>query len=191
MLVSNRLYEKAYDMAMEYGIDMLAAASKVVLCEIARKVQHVDDDFMVQLAISAFKTGKYSDLVLKYLCENYTGPTDELINLWHAADKFSISSMKLDERILEQGIYTQIEPEKISDIFMEYYKRAGNEKLILAYISLVAHGYLHSGRCKADFIFDIIEKRYIGNRTLNDACQLALLKHFAEKTDITQDELEI
>ena len=191
MLVSNRLYEKAYDMAMEYGIDMLAAASKVVLCENALKVQHVDDDFMVQLAISAFKTGKYSDLVLKYLCEDYTGPTDELINLWHAADKFSISSMKLDERILEQGIYTQIEPEKISDIFMEYYKRAGNEKLILAYISLVAHGYLHSGGCKADFIFDIIEKRFIGNRTLNDACQLALLKHFAEKTDITQAELEI
>ena len=191
MLVSNRLYEKAYDMAMEYGIDMLAAASKVVLCENALKVQHVDDDFMVQLAISAFKTGKYSDLVLKYLCENYTGPTDELINLWHAADKFSISSMKLDERILEQGIYTQIEREKISDIFMEYYKRAGNEKLILAYISLVAHGYLHSGGCKADFIFDIIEKRFIGNRTLNDACQLALLKHFAEKTDITQAELEI
>lgn len=191
MLVSNRLYEKAYDMAMEYGIDMLAAASKVVLCENALKVQHVDDDFMVQLAISAFKTGKYSDLVLKYLCENYTGPTDELINLWHAADKFSISSMKLDERILEQGIYTQIEPEKISDIFMEYYKRAGNEKLILAYISLVAHGYLHSGGCKADFIFDIIEKRFIGNRTLNDACQLALLKHFAEKTDITQAELEL
>lgn len=191
MLVSNRLYEKAYDMAMEYGIDMLAAASKVVLCENALKVQHIDDDFMVQLAISAFKTGKYSDLVLKYLCENYTGPTDELINLWHAADKFSISSMKLDERILEQGIYTQIEPEKISDIFMEYYKRAGNEKLILAYISLVAHGYLHGGGCKADFIFDIIEKRFIGNRTLNDACQLALLKHFAEKTDITQAELEI
>ena len=191
MLVSNRLYEKAYDMAMEYGIDMLAAASQVVLCENALKVQHVDDDFMVQLAISAFKTGKYSDLVLKYLCENYTGPTDELINLWHAADKFSISCMKLDERILEQGIYTQIEPEKISDIFLEYYKRAGNDKLILAYISLVAHGYLHSGRCKADFIFDIIEKRFIGNRTLNDACQLALLKHFAEKTDITQAELEI
>ena len=191
MLVSNRLYEKAYDMAMEYGIDMLAAASKVVLCENALKVQHVDDDFMVQLAISAFKTGKYSDLVLKYLCENYTGPTDELINLWHAADKFSISSMKLDERILEQGIYTQIEPEKISDIFLEYYKRAGNDKLILAYISLVAHGYLHSGMCKVDFIFDIIEKRFIGNRTLNDACQLALLKHFAEKTDITQAELEI
>ena len=191
MLVANRLYEKAYDMSMEYGIDMLAAASQVVLCENALKVQHVDDDFMVQLAISAFKTGKYSDLVLKYLCENYTGPTDELINLWHAADKFSISSMKLDERILEQGIYTQIEPEKISDIFMEYYKRAGNEKLILAYISLVAHGYLHSGGCKADFIFDIIEKRFIGNRTLNDACQLALLKHFAEITDITQAELEI
>lgn len=191
MLVSNRLYEKAYDMVMEYGIDMLAAASQVVLCENALKVQHVDDDFMVQLAISAFKTGKYSDLVLKYLCENYTGPTDELINLWHAADKFSISSMKLDERILEQGIYTQIEPEKISDIFLEYYKRAGNDKLILAYISLVAHGYLHSGRCKADFIFDIIEKRFIGNRTLNDACQLALLKHFAEITDITQAELEI
>lgn len=191
MLVSNRLYEKAYDMAMEYGIDMLAAASQVVLCENALKVQHVDDDFMVQLAISAFKTGKYSDLVLKYLCENYTGPTDELINLWHAADKFSISSMKLDERILEQGIYTQIEPEKISDIFLEYYKRAGNDKLILAYISLVAHGYLHSSGCKADFIFDIIEKRFIGNRTLNDACQLALLKYFAEKTDITQAELEI
>ena len=99
--------------------------------------------------------------------------------------------MKLDERILEQGIYTQIEPEKISDIFLEYYKRAGNDKLILAYISLVAHGYLHSGMCKADFIFDIIEKRFIGNRTLNDACQLALLKHFAEITDITQAELEI
>ena len=191
MLVSNRLYEKAYDMAMEYGIDMLAASSQAVLCENALKVQHIDDDFMVQLAISAFKTGKYSDLVIKYLCENYSGPIDELINLWHAADKFSISSINLDERILEQGIYTQIKPEKISDIFMEYYKRAGNEKLILAYISLVSHGYLHSGKCKADFIFDIIEKRFIGKRTLNDACQLALLKNFAEKTEITQAEHEI
>ena len=191
MLVSNRLYEKAYDMAMEYGIDMLAASSQAVLCENALKVQHIDDDFMVQLAISAFKTGKYSDPVIKYLCENYSGPIDELINLWHAADKFSISSINLDERILEQGIYTQIKPEKISDIFMEYYKRAGNEKLILAYISLVSHGYLHSGKCKADFIFDIIEKRFIGKRTLNDACQLALLKNFAEKTEITQAEHEI
>ena len=34
--------DSAYDMAMEYGIDMLAAASKVVLCENALKVQHVD-----------------------------------------------------------------------------------------------------------------------------------------------------
>ena len=52
---------------MEYGIDMLAAASTVVLCENALKVQHLDDDFMVQLAISAFKTGKYSDLVLSLI----------------------------------------------------------------------------------------------------------------------------
>ena len=49
MLVSNRLYEKAYDMAMEYGIDMLAAASQVVLCENALKVQHVDDDLWCSL----------------------------------------------------------------------------------------------------------------------------------------------
>ncbi len=143
---------------MEYGIDMLAAASQVVLCENALKVQHVDDDFMVQLAISAFKTGKYSDLVLKYLCENYTGRIDELINLWHAADKFSISSMKLDERILEQGIYTQIEPEKISDIFLNMYKRAGNDKLILAYIFSMWHMDICIVACARLILFLILSK---------------------------------
>lgn len=191
MLVWNHLYEKAYDMTAEYGIDQLGPAAKVTLCEHALATGMQDDELMLNLAVSTFAAGKYNEEILGFLCDNYTGPTDIMLDLWQAADKFAISSVNLEERIIEQSIYTDRDLCSILDVFTQYYKRAGNEMLILAYISSLAHGYLFDTAQKADFIFDIIEKRYIGRRTLNDACQLALLKYLSEKPDITEGEYRI
>ena len=114
-----------------------------------------------------------------------------MIDLWQAADKFGIASINLEERILEQSIYTDKDLCGISDIFERYYKIAGNEMLILAYITSLAHSYLFDAAEKAGFIFDIIENRYINKRTSNDACQLALLKYLSTKSDITESEYRI
>ena len=191
MLVWNRLYEKACDMAMEYGIDQLGPAAKVTLCENVIATGMCDEDFTEKLAVSAFIAGKYNDSILEYLCRLYSGPTDTMIDLWQAADKFGIASINLEERILEQSIYTDKDLCGISDIFERYYKIAGNEMLILAYITSLAHSYLFDAAEKAGFIFDIIENRYINKRTSNDACQLALLKYLSTKSDITESEYRI
>ena len=114
-----------------------------------------------------------------------------MIDLWQAADRFGTDSMKLEERILEQSIYTERDLNTISDIFEKYYKRSGNDKLILAYVSLLSHRYVLDGTKISDHIFNIIETRFLNRRSLNDACQLALLKYYAQLTDISQTQYEI
>ena len=61
---------------------------------------------MLSLSASAFMTGKYNDTMLKYLCDNYSGPTDMMIDLWNAAKRFSVSSVRQDESIIHQAEYT-------------------------------------------------------------------------------------
>ncbi len=191
MLVQNRLYEKACDLTYEYGIDQLSPSAKVTLCENIIATGMCEDEFTLKLAVSTFTDGKYNESILGYLCKNYIGPTDTMIDLWHSADKFGITSINLEERILEQAIYTERNLCGISHIFEKYYKRTGNGILIQAYITSISHGYLLDTVQSADFIFGIIENRYIGKRTLNDSCQLALLKYLSKKTDVTEVEYRI
>ena len=191
MLVENHMFEKAYDIVQDYGIDQMSAVSKVTLCENALAASQEEDEFMLSLSASAFMTGKYNDTMLKYLCDNYSGPTDMMIDLWNAAKRFSVSSVRLDERIIEQAVYTDRDLTGISEIFMSYYDKGGNDMLVLAYISVLANNYMISNITDCDFIFDIIENRYECRRTLNDACKLALLKHMSVKSQISSVEYEI
>ncbi len=195
MLVDYHMYDKAYDIIQVYGIDQIGSAAKVALASsmIDRFAEEEEqDEFLLLLCADAFFQKKYNDKILKYLCDFYEGPSEYMLRLWHAAKEFEISTFELEERILVQMMYADMDLGNVSELFMHYYEIGGRETVVLAYISACAHAYFVKEKPVSPDIFTIIKYRHYHHMELNDACKLALLKYFSVngKEDEKNYELE-
>lgn len=196
MLVWNHMYENAYELVTEYGIDQIGSASKVALaCFLIGQINEEKDEFLLQLCEQTFLNNKYNDAILRYLSEFYDGPTAYMVKIWKASKEFDIDTYELEERIVNQVIYTDVFVPEICEVFRNYYEKGGRELSVLAFISAAAHRYFVEEQELDNYIFEIIESRYIYEKELNDACRLALLKYISELNERStiqfriQDEL--
>ena len=112
-----------------------------------------------------------------------------MLDIWRAAKKFELGTFDIEEKIIDQQIYAGQDLNAIYDVFMSYYKNAGRQMSVLAYITAVAHSYFRDDiKVKSD-IFMIIEHRYEQELLLNDICLLALLKFYSEACPYTPEKL--
>jgi hypothetical protein len=192
LLVENHMYEKAYAMLLDFGIDQVGSAAKVALASYRiHTLNGEEDDFLTTLAAQAFYAGKYNEEILDYLANYYNGPTELMRGLWRAAKGFSVKTFELEERLLVQMMYTDNLLPDADEIFKSYYEDGGRELVVLAYLSCRAHEYFVNNAAVGDFIFEMIEARYAYHMELNDACKLALLKHFAQKAHVDEAQYRI
>lgn len=192
LLVENHLYELAYENVVEYGIDQIGSSYKVALVShMIERMEYEKDDTLLAFVASAFRAKKYNDKMLRYLVQHYNGKTEEMLAIFEAAKQFDIFDLEFSERLLVQALYTENLVQKVMPAFVHYYENGGKDFVVLAYISECAHRYfVNDEKIDAD-IFDVIEARYIYHYELNDACNLALLRHYSECSNITDRQLAI
>ena len=192
LCVDYHLFDFAYDKIMEYGIDQIGSSAKVALASyMIERIEYEEDEFLLNLTITAFRAKKYNDKMLRYLCMHFNGPTKDMLEVWSAAKSFEQERFDISERILVQMLYADDMVLDGVPVFVEFYEKGGKDFITLAYISDCAHRYFVDNQKIADDIFDLIEARYIYNFELNDACKLALLKHYADLKEITERQLKV
>lgn len=191
-LVEEHLYEKAYVLVQQYGYDYLGSAAAVALCSYAiEKAEFEEDDFLLGFAETAFRRGKYNDVLLIYLCKYYNGATKVMAELWKTAVAFEIDTFDLEERIITQMLYSTDYIANVDEIYDSYVAGGGRELVCMAYLSYFAHGYLVKDTVVPEQVFVQIFDRYVSHAELNDTCQLGLLKHLAEKEKRSREQMEI
>ena len=192
MCVDNHLFDFAYDKVMEYGIDQIGSAAKVALASyMIEQLEYEEDEFLLNLTITAFRAKKYNDKMLRYLCMYFNGPTKEMMEIWSAAKTFELDRYDISERTLVQMLYADDYVLEGMPIFVDFYEKSGKDFITLAYISDCAHRYFVENQNIDNDIFELIEARYIYNFELNDACKLALLKYYADLEDISERQLKV
>ena len=192
LCVDNHLFDFAYDKIMEYGIDQIGSAAKVALASyMIEQTEYEEDEFLLNLSITAFRTKKYNDKMLQYLCMHFNGSTQEMLDIWFAAKNFDIDRFDISERILVQMMYADDMVLEGMPVFAYFYEAGGKDFITLAYISDCAHRYFVEKQKIDDDIFELIEARYIYNLELNDACKLALLKYYADLANVSERQLAI
>lgn len=192
LCVDNHLFDFAYDKIMEYGIDQIGSAAKVALASyMIEQTEYEEDEFLLNLSITAFRAKKYNDKMLQYLCMHFNGSTQEMLDIWFAAKNFDIDRFDISERILVQMMYADDMVLEGMPVFAYFYEAGGKDFITLAYISDCAHRYFVEKQKIDDDIFELIEARYIYNLELNDACKLALLKYYADLANVSERQLAI
>lgn len=192
LCVDYHLFDFAYDKIMEYGIDQIGSSAKVALASyMIEQMEYEEDEFLLNLAITAFRAKKYNDKMLRYLCMHFNGPTKDMLDIWTAAKSFEQESFELSERLLVQMLYADDMVLDGMQVFVEFYEKGGKDFITLAYISDCAHRYFVDNYKISEDIFELIEARYIYNLELNDACKLALLKYYADLKDVSERQFKV
>jgi hypothetical protein len=189
-LIELRMYDRACELVKIYGIDQISSSSRVVLSGyMINRFKDGDeaDEFLIDLCVSAFLSRKYNDKILSYLCEFYNGPSEQMLKLWRAAKSFEINTFELEERIMVQMLYADMDLWELSHVFSSYYEAGGRELVVMAYISACAHAFFVDGQRLSTDVLAIIQERFLRRRELNDACKLALFKALSDSG--RQDEV--
>lgn len=176
------MFEEAYELILKYGVEEISSKVCVRICShMIEKKDQAYDAFLMRLCYHAFSKGKYDELTLKYLIENYSGLTKELRNIWKAANEFEVDTYPIMERLIVQMLYTHTTVGEKTQIFEQYCKQGASSRVKLAYLSYCSYEYFAKERITDDIVFRYIEELYRQGDRLNDACKLAMLKYYSSK----------
>lgn len=179
--VRRGMFEEAYQLITIYGVDEVSPKVCVRICNhMIEQKEQLPDVMLIKLCYYAFVNGKYDEVTLKYLVENFEGLTKELRNIWRASNEFEVENYHLMERLLVQMLYTHTTVGEKEEIFEQYDRSGSSTRVKLAYLSYCGYEYFAKERLTDDRVFKHMVDMYNLGENLNDACKLALLKHYAE-----------
>lgn len=185
------MYEEAYELICIYGTSEVPAKDCVRICNhMINKKDTLPDSMLIKLCYHAFINGKYDEVTLLYLVDNYNGLTKELRNLWKAAKSFDLDTYTLKERLLVQMLYTHTTVGEKEEIFEEYSQSSSTSKVALAYLSYSAYEYFAKERLTDERVFKHIIEVYRLGEKVNDACKLAVLKYYAEENETPTEKIK-
>ena len=185
------MYEEAYNLICIYGTGEVPAKDCVRICNhMINKKDVLPDTMLIKLCYYAFVNGKYDEVTLQYLVDNYNGLTKELRNLWKAAKNFGLDTYALKERLLVQMLYTHTTVGEKEEIFEEYSQSASTSRVALAYLSYSSYEYFAKERLTDERVFKHIVEVYRLGEKVNDACKLAILKYYAEEEEEPTEKIK-
>lgn len=160
------------------------------LCWLVFEAGYMATDTKVsQSMASDAKTSQSMDIeLLNFLTENYYGNLDEMIKIFKIAREYEIDTLRIEERLIIQHLFTENDLTDACDIFSRYYKRGLNKRVIKAFLTYYSYQYLVSSQnviIKPVF-FEIADKE-LGYEE-NEICLLAYLKYLSKKESISDKE---
>lgn len=184
LLVEKKMYTEAYQMLQQFGIELIDPArlvpllsSRIEQCE----DEDEEDEFLTALAMEAFRSQKYNDIMLGYLCKYYNGPTSDMETLYRAAGDFEIDTFDLSERILSQSLFAGHLTPGTKAIFRSYAKNGGRRLILDAYFNFAAYSYFVKDADVDEDVLETLLYDYRDGADMSEIEKLAALRFFTEK----------
>ena len=150
------------------------------LCsKIIRDKGMIENKLLIEMAYYAFSCGKYDDVTLEYLIRFYLGTTKDLYEIWKAAKNFEVNAFELEEKILCQVLFAEMETDYDVEIFESYYKMTPDTRIVRAFLTYYSYQYLVREKDIPESVFKYIEIECDQMSGAADVCCLALLKFYA------------
>ncbi len=145
-------------------------------------------DILLQIAFYLFKKGEYEEGSLSYLVKYFYGTTAQMYELWKISKENNIDTLDLEERLLGQMLFAESYVGNAMQVFLSYYHKGCNRKLIRAFLSYCCYKYLVHDRVTEPEVFEVIRQEL--NYEENDIALRALLKHYSMKEQLTDNEVK-
>lgn len=186
-------YEEAYELLKTYSIMDINPKRLLKLCAklVLNSEGEEKDETLLHYCYYVFSHGRYDELVLGYLVDNYNGTSQEMASIWKKAREFGLDTYDLEERLLAQMLFTHSYAEPITDIFEHYYSKGPKDRIVEAYLAYSAYLYFVKEQIMTDEFIGIIEAHFENEKNLAQVCKIALLKYYSELSELSDFRREI
>ena len=186
ILVDRGMYDKAFNLGCRYGFEGCGSVTLLKLCSrMIVEREYVEQEELLALAASVFFQGKYDEVILTYLRENYLGSVESMMAVRKGLEGFGMDSYVLDEEILSLSMFTRVYLEDSTQVLADYIRGGGKEKVVLAYVTFLAYGWFLGERPMEELAVTWLKNRMARGGEMDLICRLAYLKVLAG-----QDALE-
>lgn len=187
LLIIRGRYDLALDALAKYGMKGVETKPVLRLCErMLLQCEGEQNDMLLLLCRKVFFDGKCDEKVVQYLERYFYGTTEEMYQVWKRATELDLKTELLEERLLGQILFAGSYVPEAYQVFLSYRKKKANPKLIRAYLSQAAYRCFLLGCELPEELAEQMRQEAEGE---NEICVLALLKTYAEKEELTEDEV--
>ena len=178
---------EAYALVQKYGSENVGAKIMVKLLNyLISESLYENEAEVISFAFTTFKGGKYDEVLLEFLSNNYQGPVKDLRHIWSAGVDFELSVEKLEERILSQMLFSRSFVGVKDDIFVHYLESGLKGDIAKAYLSFSAYEYFVKDRITDERIFDKMLESYYEGDEVNDCMMLAMTAYYASRESVPE-----
>ncbi|MCR5329704.1 MAG: DUF5717 family protein [Lachnospiraceae bacterium] len=137
-----------------------------------------DEPLFTSICCYVFFRRSSSLRVANRVVEKYDGSTESMYRLWRSAREMNVDCTDLEERLLQQILFTQNDMSFANDVFRHYYGHGTNRRLISAFLSYYAYKCLVLDQLAEPEMLDIMRHELMYDD--NEICTLALLKELSK-----------
>lgn len=189
MFIEHGLYEKAYEIYCEYGLEGVRLEAMVKLCSrliLSRDFE--EDEELTALAVYVFQNKKYDEVIIQYLMRYYIGPVSSLYRLWTGARDFQMDTYQLEEGILAESVFVRDYFWEGSQVLEHYVRHKGKEQIIISYLTFWAYGYFVWKKPMPEYVAQYLGLTYEWGWPLALVCRLALFAYLSEKRKLDDSQ---
>lgn len=192
--VARHMYDKARDSFHLFGYQEIALKSllKTAAHYIKQESENPtkEEDLLV-ICMNAFKGGRFSNVSLEYLVKYYIGDIKDMRLIWKTASEQNIDTRLLEENILAQSLFCEINCEEDDMIFESYYHKKGDKTLLLAYLKYKSHEAFYKQTRLSKEVGQILLPFIVSKSIIDDWSIMAALAYYGTLTAIEEDTLVV
>lgn len=174
-------YETAFSWIEYFGPYFADSKTLVRLAtEIIRRNNMMENPMLTEMAMYAFRKGKYDSVVLAYLLRHFEGLTKDMRDLWKTARSMGVDCYQLSEKMLMQMLYSGAFIGEKMDVFQYYVSRGAKTEVENAFLTQCAYDYFVKEKLTENFIFHEFRDICLRGEDMEPVCKLAFLKYYAE-----------
>lgn len=179
-LVRNGDYDRAYDILMQYGFEILSLKTLIGICQYRLKKDCGEfNRSLMKIVYFIFSKGKYTDEIVYYLNLYFDGTVKQMMEIFNAADQMDIPAIEIAQRIMEKMLFAGSSKLGSSRIFQYCCENEGRKDLIRIYLDMKADEYLVLNEPMPDYMWDELDK-LVFEQDMDLGTCLAILKHRSE-----------
>ncbi len=186
------LYNRAYELIEIYSVSGIEPR-RVLKC-ISKLIEDkglVSDELMLNMAMYAFRRGKYNETILGYLSLFFNGSTKEMLEIWKACLDFDYESREIEERLIAQILFSGEYALNLGNIYEAYCKKGALSKVKRAYLFAKSYDYFVKEKVIDESVFRNIEIEYENDYEFHDVCKMAYLKYKSTDANLNEEQIQM
>ena len=188
------LYKKAYEWIVQSAGEKIDAKTIVkIISRILKEGEYADinkeDPILLSFIYKAFRSGKYDETLLRYLIKYIHCTTRELKEIYKAVKDYGMDVTSLEERMLNQQLYTNAYVSGMAEIFADFSKKRKDNRLCMAYISQMCFEYFVNEKVIDDIYIRELQSYIDEDEEIPLVCKLAYTRFYSKDAETLSEKV--